>query len=124
LPALRYGASKAVATGNTNEVAHLRLRYKLPSEQASKLIETPILSSSLSTKPSESIRFASAVAAYADLLRGGTNIGNWSWNEVGSAARGAQGDDRYGLRREFVELVTQARQIVAAENRTPAIAGE
>jgi Ca-activated chloride channel family protein len=123
LPPLRYG-DKPAAASSSNELAHLRLRYKLPSQQASKLIETPILPSSLSTRPSESIRFASAVAAYADLLRGGTNIGTWSWNDVGNAARGAQGEDRYGLRKEFVTLVTQARQIVAAENRTPAIAGE
>ena len=123
LPALRYGGKQA-ATGSSNELAHLRLRYKLPSQQASKLIETPILPSSLNTKPSESIRFASAVAAYADLLRGGTHIGTWSWNDVGNAARNAQGDDRYGLRKEFVDLVTQARQLVAAENRTPTIAGE
>jgi Ca-activated chloride channel family protein len=123
LPPLRYG-DKPAAASSSNELAHLRLRYKLPSQQASKLIETPILPSSLSTRPSESIRFASAVAAYADLLRGGTNIGTWSWNDVGNAARGAQGEDRYGLRKEFVTLATQARQIVAAENRTPAIAGE
>ena len=124
LPALRYGDKPAAAGNSTNELAHLRLRYKLPTQQASKLIETPILPSSLSTRPSESIRFASAVAAYADLLRGGTNIGTWSWNDVGNAARNAQGTDRYGLRKEFVTLVTQARQIVAAENRMPAIAGE
>ncbi|MET0580635.1 MAG: VWA domain-containing protein [Pseudoxanthomonas sp.] len=124
LPALRYGMEKPAADAKANELAHLRLRYKLPGADNSRLIETPILRSSLTTQPSQSLRFASAVAAYADLLRGGTHIEKWTWNEVAEAARAAQGDDRYGLRREFVGLVGQARQLVANESRTPAIAGE
>jgi Ca-activated chloride channel homolog len=124
LPALRYVKDKTAAVGNANELAHLRLRYKLPGADNSRLIETPILRSSLTTHPSQSLRFASAVSAYADLLRGGTHVEKWSWNDVAEAARGAQGEDRYGLRKEFVELVGQARQIVSTESKTPTIAGE
>lgn len=124
LPALRYGSDKPKAAGDANELAHLRLRYKLPGADNSRLIETPILRSSLTTRPSQSLRFASAVAAYADLLRGGTHVEKWTWNDVAEAARGAQGEDRYGLRREFVDMVGQARRIVANDSGTPAIAGE
>ena len=124
LPALRYGKDKPKAAANTDELAHLRLRYKLPGADSSRLIETPILRSSQTTRPSQSLRFASAVSAYADLLRGGTHVEKWSWNDVAEAARGAQGEDRYGLRREFVDLVGQARQLVANQSPTPAIAGE
>jgi Ca-activated chloride channel family protein len=124
LPALRYGKDKPKAAGSANELAHLRLRYKLPGTDNSRLIETPILRSSLTTHPSQSLRFASAVSAYADLLRGGAHVEKWSWNDVAEAARGAQGEDRYGLRKEFVELISQARQIVSNQGRTPAIAGE
>ena len=124
LPALRYGKDEPTAAGNANELAHLRLRYKLPGAGNSRLIETPILRSSLTGRPSQSLRFASAVSAYADLLRGGTHVEKWSWNDVAEAARGAQGEDRYGLRREFVEMVGQARRIVANDSATPAIAGE
>ena len=100
------------------------MRYKLPAADASRLIETPILQSSLTPRPSQSFRFASAVAAYADLLRGGTHIEGWSWRDVDNAARGAEGDDRYGLRKEFLELVSQARQLVANDNKSQVIAGE
>ena len=124
LPALRYGKSKPEAGGNANELAHVRLRYKLPGADNSRLIEPPILRSSLTDHPSQSLRFASAVSAYADLLRGGTHVEKWSWNDVAEAARGAQGEDRYGLRREFVDMVGQARRIVANDSGTPAIAGE
>ncbi|KAF1707943.1 vWA domain-containing protein [Pseudoxanthomonas sacheonensis] len=124
LPVLRYGSGKPEAAGNANELAHLRLRYKLPGADSSRLIETPILRSSLTTQPSQSLRFASAVSAYADLLRGGTHVEKWTWNDVAEAARGAQGEDPYGLRREFVEMVGQARRIVSNDSATPAIAGE
>ncbi len=124
LPPLRYGqadASGGPGTGN-GEMAHLALRYKMPGQERSRLIETPIKTDSLTRTPGESFRFATAVAAYADLLRGGKHIDGWSWRDVAAAARGAQGDDRFGLRREFTGLVDQARQLTSQERETPAIA--
>ena len=50
--------------------------------------------SSFTTRSSPSFRLASAVAAYADLLRGGAHVGSWTWNEVAAAAHAAGGDDR------------------------------
>jgi Ca-activated chloride channel family protein len=124
LPALRYGKENSIAGKGTGELAHLRLRYKLPGNDKSRLIEDPILASSLTSRPGESFRFASAVAAYADLLRGGTQFDGWNWNDIAKAARGAEGDDRYGLRREFAELVNQGQRIVANDNRPKVIAHE
>ena len=124
LPALRYGKEKSIAGKGTGELAHLRLRYKLPGNDKSRLIEDPILASSLTSRPGESFRFASAVAAYVDLLRGGTQFDGWNWNDIAKAARGAEGDDRYGLRREFAELVNQGQRIVANDNRPQVIARE
>ncbi|HEY0504344.1 MAG TPA: VWA domain-containing protein, partial [Lysobacter sp.] len=43
---LRYGTAAAPATAS-GEIAHLRLRYKQPGQDTSRLIETPILASSL-----------------------------------------------------------------------------
>jgi Ca-activated chloride channel family protein len=124
LPPLRYAERKPLARTGTDELAHLRLRYKRPGQDNSELIETPVLRSSLTASPGPSLRFAAAVAAYADLLRGGTHVENWTWNDVAAAARGAGGEDRYGLRQEFVELVEQGRRLVASESHTPVIAGE
>jgi len=124
LPALRYGTSNVAAGTASGELAHLRLRYKLPGQSASRLIETPVRPGSLVREPSESLRFASAVVAYADLLRGGTHVDGWSWEQVLQAAQGARGKDAFGLREEFVELVRQGRQVVATQATRPAIAGE
>ncbi len=124
LPALRYGGKQVATDAATTEVAHVRLRYKLPGQDSSRLIETPIARTSLSRQPSDAFRFASAVAAYADLLRGGQRIDGWSWNDVARTARASAGRDPYGLKAEFVGMIDQAQQLVAAKGDLPAIAGE
>ena len=117
LPPLRYGGTGSTATkGDAKEVAHLRLRYKRPGEDSSRLIETPILRSQLVAKPSESMRFATAVAAFADALRGGKQIGHWSWSDIAASAKQALGSDRWGQRRELVGLIGQAQKLATSED--------
>ena len=128
LPALRYGAP-VKPSADAREIADLRLRYKRPGEDASRLIDAPILASSARTRGSASLRFASAVAGYADLLRGGTRFDGWGWDQVIATARAASGQDPDGLRHEFVELATTARALttpgqgegVAAAPAAPAL---
>jgi len=117
LPALRYGheGKSSKQAGDTPELAHLRLRYKRPGEDTSRLIETPILRSQLVATPDESLRFASAVAAFADVLRGGKQIGQWSWNDIAAAAKRSMGADPWGQRKEFVDLVEQARKLTSPD---------
>lgn len=119
LPPLRYaqGGKPPVAASpvDRQELAHLRLRYKRPGEDMSRLIETPILRSQLVATPDESLRFASAVAAFADALRGGKQIGQWSWNDIAAMAERSVGIDRWGQRAEFIDLVEQARKLTSAE---------
>ena len=85
-------------------------------------IDTPILASSLHAQPSATLRFAAAVAAYADALRGGTHLGDWNWNDIARSARSASGGDPAGERAEFAALVDAARSLTDA-NAAPAIAG-
>jgi Ca-activated chloride channel family protein len=111
LPERRYRSASPVGTGDTSELAHLRLRYKRPGQAHSQLIETPILASALKPRASPQLQFAASVVAYADLLRGGAHVGRWDWNEVARTARANLGNDPYRLRQEFVELVEQARTV-------------
>lgn len=116
LPALRYG-NAAAATANTgkgSELAHLRLRYKTPGESTSKLIETPVTRAQMTTTPSDALRFASTVAAYADALRGGKYLDGWDWSRIAANAGSGTGADPWKLRAEFAELVGRARTIVEA----------
>lgn len=120
LPALRYAADPTVQ-GNTGELAHLRLRYKLPGHDRSRLIETPILQSQLRAQPRESMRLASAVAGFADALRGGTRTDGWGWQSIAAAARASRSEDRGGERAELLGLIETARQLIAGRSGRAAI---
>jgi Ca-activated chloride channel family protein len=111
---LRYGAKPPPATGG-RELAFLKIRYKPPGGSASKLIERPIgagdVRGSLSAAP-ESTRFAVAVAAYGQKLRGDPWIdAGFDWSAVTDLAQGARGEDPYGLRAEFVQLTRAAKDV-------------
>ena len=109
LPALRYGGGDAQATAHGGELAHLRLRYKLPEGGPSRLIEVPLRRGDIRAQPGEALRFAATVAAFADALRGGHNLGDWDWDAISASARATRGDDRWGLRAEFATLVEAGR---------------
>jgi Ca-activated chloride channel family protein len=92
----------------SHEVGLLRLRYKQPDAQTSKLIETPLQLSQVSANASPRLRFAAAVAAFADELRGGKHLNGYSWDAIDNLARGTGGVDRSGYRAEFEQLVERA----------------
>jgi Ca-activated chloride channel family protein len=111
---LRYGTAQPLE-GRGLELANLKLRYKLPGSDSSVLVERPITRRDVKVQPAESLRFAAAVAAYADLLRGGENMNGFTWDQVEALARGARGEDRWGYRAEFLQLLAQARSLSAAQ---------
>lgn len=107
---LRYAAAPAAAP-QAQELAFLKLRYKQPGSDSSVLVEQPVTRRQLRREAGESLRFAAAVAAYADLLRGGRNTNGYTWDQVEALARGARGEDPWGYRGEFLQLVAQARSL-------------
>jgi Ca-activated chloride channel family protein len=113
---LRYGKPEASAEGKGGEYAFLRIRYKLPGESESKLIERPIgKADTLASfdQAKEDIRFAAAVAAFGQILRGDTHVGKMTLAEVRDIAQKAKGQDPYGYRSEFVNLVRTAESAQA-----------
>jgi Ca-activated chloride channel family protein len=109
LEPLRYGKAAAAVSENTGELAMLRVRYQSPDGGKSLLIERPITNQ---VKPaSEDLRFAAAVAAFSQQLKDGRYTGNFSLQDTEKLARGARGDDRFGLRNEFVQLVELAQSL-------------
>ncbi|MCS3415943.1 Ca-activated chloride channel family protein [Pseudomonas sp. BIGb0450] len=112
LEPLRY-ASPPNADGKTSEFAMLRVRYKPAEGGNSRLIERPI-SNEQSAKPSDDLRFSAAVAAFAQQLKGdGRYTGSMSFKDTAALARSARGDDPFGLRGEFVQLVELAQSLQA-----------
>ncbi|MCF5703441.1 vWA domain-containing protein [Pseudomonas syringae] len=109
LEPLRYGKSEPVVSGKNGELAMLRVRYQQPEGGKSLLIERPIANQV--ALASEDLRFASAVAAFSQQLKDGRYTGDFSLKDTETLARGARGDDRFGLRNEFVQLVELAQSL-------------
>ncbi len=101
-----------VDAGKDAELGFLKLRYKLPKEEKSRLIELAIAPSlvkpSLAAAPSD-VRFAIAVAGFGELLRGSPEAGKLTWDEVIAEAMAAKGADPFGYRAELVNLARLAK---------------
>ena len=98
------------SANKTSELLTVRLRYKDPKGTRSRLLSTPITDRG-ATAASEDMRFASAVAAFALLLRDSDHKGAASFDQVLTMARNARGDDPSGYRGEFISLVEAARTL-------------
>jgi Ca-activated chloride channel homolog len=95
---------------HSSELLTVRLRYKDPQGSTSRLLETPVADRGRGAA-SEDMRFASAVAEFALLLRDSEHRGNASYAQVLALARGARGEDEQGYRGEFIGLVETARTL-------------
>lgn len=113
---LRYGKTAPDQNEKSNEIALLKLRYKQPGEEQSRLIERPLLRSGISAKPSDRMKMAASLAAYADLLRGGKNSGKFNWNDVRQLAASVSMPDSWGYRAEFIGLLDQASRLTGPED--------
>jgi Ca-activated chloride channel family protein len=111
---LRYGEhADERADPNANEFGFLKLRYKAPDGDVSKEIGTPLLISALKepARTPDEARFATAVAAFGQRLRGGDYLGAFGYDQIAEVAREARGTDRDGYRAEFIELVEMAKAL-------------
>ncbi len=110
---LRYGDVKPapVSPGHTDEIANLRIRYKLPGGKSSFLIERPVTLDDRRREigdVSPDVRFAAAVAGFGQLLRQDPWIEDFTYDHVVELANDAKGKDEYGYRAEFVQLARSA----------------
>jgi Ca-activated chloride channel family protein len=107
----RYPENRPAAAGAANgELAFLRLRYKLPGEDNSRLIERPLAASLVGSAaaPRGDSAFAAAVAAYGQLLRGDPWLGTFGYADARRLAAGAAGRDWW--RSEFLRLTELAER--------------
>jgi Ca-activated chloride channel family protein len=100
----------------SNELAHLRIRYKLPDESVSKLIQAPVMDSGINARGGDSFNFAAAVAAFGQKLRGGTYLEDFSYTDIAELARQSRGNDPQGYRSEFMQLVSLAETLDPTAN--------
>ena len=111
---LRYGKPTAPKASPSAELAFLKIRYKLPGGQVSKLIQQPIGAASayptLDAAP-EATRWAVSVAAYGQTLRADPWLSPaFGWDRIETLAQNARGRDPNGQRAEFIRLVRAAKE--------------
>jgi Ca-activated chloride channel family protein len=56
----------------------------------------------------QEVHFATAVAGFAELLKGGQYQRDWSFQHALDLAQANKGEDPFGYRTEFVQLVRKA----------------
>jgi Ca-activated chloride channel family protein len=117
-PALRYQRTAAAPRASAGgELAFVKLRYKLPSSETSRLFSQPVLDRG--AEPDADFRFASAVAGFGMVLRDSPHRGGATVEGMLEIARGALGPDREGYRREFLALAERYGRIARDEPVEP-----
>lgn len=90
----------------SKELMTVKLRYKEPDGEKSKLIEHPLVDKHVKLDAaSENFKFSAAVAAFGMLLRDSDFKGDSTFESVLKLAREGKGKDFHGYRAEFIKLV-------------------
>ena len=103
IPAEGFAADAAVATFD--------VRYKLQLGQESRPLNLEISAPADGAKASQNFGFAAGIAAYGLALRDSEYKGTASISMALDLVQGSLGEDKYGLRAQFVELIKKASKI-------------
>jgi len=105
---LELAKGKAIS----GELLTLKLRYKAPDGDTSKLLEFPLTDSRAPfARASTDFKFASAVAEFGMLLKDSPFKGTATFASALEHAREGKGDDTHGYRAEFINLVAKAKAL-------------
>lgn len=125
---LRYKQAAKTSSSESefsDELAEVRLRYKLPDESQSRLIQQAVrdtLSDTQDAPTSDNFRFSASVAALGQLLRENKHMDDFSYQDVSKLARGSKAQDEYGYRSEFIRLVDMAESLNKIERASNGLA--
>jgi Ca-activated chloride channel homolog len=103
---LKYQSNPVTSNEFTNEILTIKLRYKKPDGDMSKLIVKPVLDENVALEnTSDNFRFSAAVASFGMLLRNSAYKQNGTYDDVIALAKNAKGKDINNYRNEFIDLV-------------------
>ena len=103
---LKYQQTELKSAAKSKELCTLKLRYKEPDGTKSKLLDRPVLDKGTKLgQSSDDFRWSAAVAGFGMLLRDSEFKGEATYAQLAKLARGAQGKDPHGYRREFIEMI-------------------
>jgi len=104
--------SEPSENAKTGELLTVKLRYKKPDGDTSRLISVAVKNKDTSFEnSSQDFRFASAVAGFGMLLRDSEHKGNAGYDQMIQMALSGKGEDGSGYRAECINLMRDARDI-------------
>ncbi|RZL17127.1 MAG: DUF3520 domain-containing protein [Pedobacter sp.] len=110
---LKYQKNPATANSNkelSSEIMTVKLRYKQPDGNVSKLLQKAIIDTSMPfSSASENFRFASAVATFGMLLRDSDFKQGANYDMVINTAATALGKDNEGYRNELLNMARSVK---------------
>jgi secreted protein with Ig-like and vWFA domain len=116
-PAVAAATLANDARANAKEWLTVKLRYKEPDGDTSKLVEKPFTGEDKAfSETGDDFRFATAVAMAASVIRETEGFGQASLRQARDMAAAAKGSDPHGLRAEFVSLLDR---LVANQDDRP-----
>ena len=112
---LKLNAESSLVKFRSDELARLKLRYKLNGQKDSNLEQRSVLSSSLNNTPSDNIILAASVASFGELLRESTLLENsFSYSDLlGYIERKSSSNSHEVL--ELKRLISMASSLANSE---------
>ena len=118
-PRYQMGDNTKGAAYASGEMLHVKVRYKAPDGDQSRLIDAVLADTP--GQASDNFRWAAAVAEFAALLKGSQYAGQSSYDQVLDLAKASIGEDPEGYRAEFIGLVKRAK---ALDTRQPIVGND
>jgi Ca-activated chloride channel family protein len=102
---LKY--TKTASADGSSDVLTLKLRYKEPDSDTSKLMEKQLKQTDYIPfeKSSDDMRFAASVAQFGQILKNSEYKGEMTVEEVINTSKKAKGPDYEGYRSDFIKMV-------------------
>ncbi len=121
---LKYQSVKPVSIKSSQETLTVKLRYKNPNEDKSKLLESVVFDKGNSYKQaSADFKFAAAVAQLGMLLKQSEYAQNSNFDTLIQLAKESKGKDENGYRAEFIQLAENAQllseKVISSSSNKP-----
>jgi Ca-activated chloride channel family protein len=110
---LKYQVSRKIQEEDySDELLTIKVRYKQPDGNTSKLLEKPVRSNTATIDDvSENLRFAAAVVEFGMILRESEFKGTSTLESAARLARSAKGEDEDGYRSEMIRLIATVKDM-------------
>jgi Ca-activated chloride channel family protein len=123
--ALKYQKTSSSSNNTSNELLTVKMRYKQPDGDKSKLLQKAIVDQGNTNvqQASDNFKFSASVAMLGMLLRQSAFVQQGSFDTAIDLAESAKGADKEGYRAEYVKLAKSAK-LLAKDLRNFADVGE